>query len=125
MSRVPESGVAASRVETCIGLDDDKKRWRRGEADRDGCDGAAVAWWKGRGGGVAAKSERTRRGGERMGRYHHESRGGEGSPQGKGDVRVVVSLGCVLPNDGKIWPGSKKDMGALGLGKNEGSLGGL
>jgi hypothetical protein len=40
-----------------------------------------------------------------------ESRGGGGSPRGKREARVAASWGCGLPNDGKICPMAKNDMG--------------
>jgi hypothetical protein len=75
---------------------------------RAGGGGAATARWRGREG----RANQSSQGGERTGRRLQESRGGGGSPRGKGEAAGCRALVCGLPNDGKIWPGDENDVGA-------------
>lgn len=51
---------------------------------------------------------------ERMGRYRHESIGGEGSTRGKREATVATTWVCGLPNDGR---------GKMRWGFNRGEIG--
>jgi hypothetical protein len=68
-------------------------------------------WWRGWGWGVAGKRERSWRGGDSSRRRRHESGGGEGAARGKGEVRVAATCVFGLPNDGRIRPRVKMDVG--------------
>jgi hypothetical protein len=48
---------------------------------------------------------------EKTGRRRHESGGGEGTTRGKWEVRVAATWVRGLPNDERIQPGAKNDVG--------------
>jgi hypothetical protein len=94
----------------------DGERRRRGERD----EAARVVerrrgWWSGGAGGgvdgeepcVAKAPSRE----EKTGRRRHESGGGEGTTRGKWEVRVAATWVRGLPNDERIQPGAKNDVG--------------